>query len=66
MLVGLPALLEAETLPVHLQDMDMVCEAVEEGAGEPFRAKDVARPLPSAQVSKATSHDIGGWESERP
>ena len=31
----------------------MVCEAVEEGAGEPFRAKDVARPLPSAQVSTA-------------
>jgi len=34
MLVGLPALLEAEALAVHLQDMDMVGEAVEEGPGE--------------------------------
>ena len=37
----LPALLEAVALPVHLQDMDMVSEAVEEGAGEPFRAEDL-------------------------
>ena len=41
MLVGLLALLEAETLPVHLQDMDMVGQAVEEGPGEPFGAKDL-------------------------
>ena len=41
MLVGLPALLEAEAIPVHLQDMDMVGEAVEEGPGEVFRAKDL-------------------------
>ena len=34
MLVGLPALLEAEAIPIHLQDMDMVGEAVEEGPGE--------------------------------
>ena len=34
MLVGLPALLEAEALPVHLQDMDMVGEAVQECAGQ--------------------------------
>ncbi len=40
MLVGLPALFEAEALPVHLQDMDMVSKAVQEGPGEPFRAKD--------------------------
>ena len=33
MLVGLPALLEAEAIPVHLQDIDMVGEAVEEGPG---------------------------------
>ena len=49
MLVGLPALLEAEALPVHLQDMDMVGEAVEEGPGEPFRAKDIG-PLVEGQV----------------
>ena len=41
MLVGLPALLEAEAIPVHLQDMDMLDEAVEEGLGEAFRAKDL-------------------------
>ena len=40
-LVGLPALLEAEAIPVHLQDIDMVGETVEEGPGEPFRAKDL-------------------------
>ncbi len=40
MLVGVPALLEAEALSVHLQDMDMVGKAVEEGPGELFRAKD--------------------------
>ena len=34
MLVGLPALLEAEALSVHLHDMDMVGEAVEESPGE--------------------------------
>ena len=49
MLVGLPALLEAEAIPVHLQDMDMVGEAVEEGPGEPLRAKDLG-PLVEGQV----------------
>jgi len=41
MLVGLHALLEAETIPVHPQDMDMVGEAVEKGSGEVFRAKNL-------------------------
>ena len=49
MLVSLPALLEAEAIPVHLQDMDMVGEAVEESPGEPFRAKDLG-PLVEGQV----------------
>ncbi len=49
MLVGLPALLEAEALSVHLQDMDMVGQAVEEGPREPFRAKDFG-PLVKGQV----------------
>ena len=48
-LVGLPALLEAEAIPVHLQDMDMVGEAVEEGPGEAFRAEDLG-PLVEGQV----------------
>ena len=38
MLVGLPALLEAEALAVHLQDMDMVCQAIEQGVGEALGA----------------------------
>ena len=41
MLVGLPALLEAEALSVHLQDMDMVSKAVQERAGQAFRTKDL-------------------------
>ena len=36
MLVGLPALLEAEAISIHLQDMDMVGQAVEGGPGEPL------------------------------
>ena len=35
MLVGLPAVLEAVALPVHLQDVDMVGEAIEEGSDLP-------------------------------
>ena len=31
---------EAEAFAVHLQDMDMMGEAVEERAGKPFRAED--------------------------
>ena len=49
MLVGLLALLEAEALSVHLQDMYMVGQAVEEGPGEPLRAKDLG-PLVEGQV----------------
>lgn len=47
MLVSLPAVLEAVALPVHLQDVDMVGEAVEESSCEPFRAKDLG-PLSSS------------------
>ena len=52
MLVGLPALFEAEAIPVHLQDMDMVGEAVEEGPGEPLRAKDFG-PLAEGRLEVA-------------
>ena len=43
--LGWPALCllagrEAEAFAVHLQDMDMMGEAVEERAGKPFRAED--------------------------
>jgi len=37
-LVGLPAVLEAVAVPVHLQDVDMVGETIEEGSGKPFRS----------------------------
>ena len=33
MLAGLPALLEAEALPVHLQDVHPVCKAVNSSNG---------------------------------
>ena len=57
MLVGLPALLEAEALPVHLQNVYPVGKAVEESAGQPFRAKDLG-PLVEGQV--------GGDQSRAP
>ena len=47
-LVSLPAVLEAVALPVHLQDIDMVGEAVEESSGEPFRVKHLG-PLVEGQ-----------------
>ena len=48
-LIGLPAVLEPIALPVHLQDVDMVSEAVEECSGKPFRAKYLG-PLVERQV----------------
>ncbi len=35
------ALLEPEALAVHLEDMDVMGQAVEERAGEAFRSKDL-------------------------
>ena len=46
---GLPALLEAVALAVHLQDVNAVSEAVQECAGEPLRAEDLG-PLGEWQV----------------
>src|SRR3954454_5019079 len=45
-----PAGLEAVALAVHLEDVDVVGEPVEERAGQPLRAKD-ARPLVERQVA---------------
>ena len=39
--VGLPSVSEAVAVAVHLQDMDMVGEAVQQRSGEPFRADHV-------------------------
>ena len=46
------ALVEPVAVAVHLQDMDMVGEAVEESPGEPFRAKDFG-PLVEGQVGSS-------------
>ena len=35
------ALLQPEAFAIHLEDMDMMCEAVEDGAGEAFGAEDL-------------------------
>ncbi len=35
------ALFEAEAVDVHLEDVDGVGEAVEQGSGQPFRAEDL-------------------------
>ena len=45
-----PALLEAEAVAVHLQDVDVVGEPVEQRAGEPFRAQDFG-PFGEGQVA---------------
>ena len=42
-------LLQAVTFTVHLQDMDVVRETVEQRAGQPFGAK-YARPILEGQV----------------
>ena len=46
---GLPTLLEAVALPVHLQDVNAVSETVQQGAGQPLRAEDLG-PLVKGQV----------------
>jgi hypothetical protein len=44
------ALLKPITLAIHLQDMDMMRESVEQRAGEPLRGKD-AGPFVKRQVA---------------
>lgn len=43
------ALLEAKALAIHLKDMDVVCEPVEERAGETFRSEDLG-PFIEGQI----------------
>ena len=45
-----PALLQTEAVAVHLEDVDVVSEAVEQSAGEPFRAEDFG-PFGEGQVA---------------
>ena len=45
-----PALVETEAVAVHLQDVDVVGEAVEQRAGEPFRAEDFG-PFGEGQIA---------------
>ena len=44
------ALLEAVAVGVHLQDVDVVCDAIEQCAGEPFGAEDLS-PLVEGQIA---------------
>ena len=46
---ALPAALKAVALAVHLQDMNVVGEAVQQGPGEAFRAEDLG-PLVEGKV----------------
>jgi len=45
-----PALLEAEAVAVHLQDVDVMGKSVEQSAGQPFRAEDFG-PFGEGQVA---------------
>jgi hypothetical protein len=45
-----PALLEAIAVAVHLQDVNVVGEAVEQGSGEAFGAEDLG-PLLEGQIA---------------
>ena len=47
--LGLPTLLEAVALAVHLQDVNSVSEAVQQGAGQPLRVEDLG-PIVEGQV----------------
>ena len=44
-----PALLESVALPVHLQHVNAVSKAVQQGSGQPIRAEDLG-PLVEGQV----------------
>ena len=46
----MPALLQAVAVAVHLQDVDVVGEAVEQGSGKALGAKDLG-PLLEGQVA---------------
>ena len=48
--MALFALRQAVTLAVHLEDVDVGGEAVEQGAGQPFAAQDLG-PLVEGQVA---------------
>ena len=43
------AVFKAITFAVHLKDMNMVCQSIEQCAGEPFRTKDLS-PFIERQV----------------
>ena len=49
--LGSAALTQPEALAVHFQNMDMVCQAVENGACEAFRSADLG-PFVERQVGR--------------
>jgi hypothetical protein len=54
------ALLEPEALAIHLEDMDVVCQAVEERAGEAFRTEDLG-PFIEGQVRALSDQNSGSF-----
>ena len=53
------ALIEAVALAVYLQDMDMMCEAVEQGSGQAFGAEHLG-PLIEEQIADRAPPSIRG------
>ena len=54
------ALLEPEALAIHLEDMDVVCEPVEERVGEALRGKHLGR----SRRRRRPDRDIGSAFAE--
>src|SRR5271154_6952740 len=44
--LSLLALLEAIAVAVHFEDVDVVCQPIEQRAGQPLGADDIIKPLP--------------------
>ena len=53
----MPAAFEAIAVAVHLDDVDVVGEAIQQGSGEAFGAEDLG-PLVEGQVG---SNEDGAW-----
>ena len=55
------AVFEAEAVPVHLQDMDMMSKPVQQCAGEPFGAEDFGPLLePVVEVIRKAVMPLSG------
>ena len=64
---GLPALSEAVALAVHLQDVDTVCEPVQQSAGEPLKVESggpILLPSLSGPAEQESLYLPGGEERD--